>query len=138
MALSQLTTIIESLNGLAYAILGIPSIIFPLLIMRKPKKLALGEQVTVYLDEGNRTRGYYGRLLAYIQLPDKSFLNEVLVAEGFAYADLRFRHSFYYKYQNLQASARRQKKGLWPKVNYEQLPEWLKRKKPKLLSVRTP
>ena len=102
------------------------------------KKLALGEQVTVYLDEGNRTRGYYGRLLAYIQLPDKSFLNEVLVAEGFAYADLRFRHSFYYKYQNLQASARRQKKGLWPKVTHDQLPEWLKRKKPKLLSVRTP
>ena len=102
------------------------------------KKLALGEQVTVYLDEGNRTRGYYGRLLAYIQLPDKSFLNEVLVAEGFAYADLRFRHSLYYKYQNLQASARRQKKGLWPKVTHDQLPEWLKRKKPNLLSVRTP
>jgi len=96
-------------------------------------KLALAKQVTVYLDKGNRTRGYYGRLLAYVQLPDRRFLNEVLVAEGFAYADLRFRHSLYYKYQNLQASAHRQKKGLWEKVTREQLPEWLQRKKPNLL-----
>ena len=96
-------------------------------------KLALGKQVTVYLEE-HRTRGYYGRLLAYVQLSDGRFLNEVLVAEGFAYADLRFRHSFYYKYQNLQASARRQNKGLWPDVKREQLPEWLQRMKPSLLN----
>jgi hypothetical protein len=35
-------SIVESLNGLAYAILGIPSIIFPILIMRKPLVLACG------------------------------------------------------------------------------------------------
>jgi endonuclease YncB( thermonuclease family) len=97
------------------------------------KEQALGEQVTVYLDKGNRTRGYYGRLLAYVQLPDRRFLNEVLVAEGFAYADLRFRHSFSHKYEQLEASARRQKKGLWEKVTRDQLPEWLQRKKPNLL-----
>jgi len=97
-------------------------------------KLALGKKVTIYLDKGNRTRGYYGRLLAYVQLPDGRFLNEVLVAEGFAYADLRFRHSFYHKYQQLQASARRQNNGLWLNVKREQLPEWLKRKKPNLLN----
>jgi hypothetical protein len=33
---------VESLNGLAYAILGIPSIIFPILVMRKPVVLACG------------------------------------------------------------------------------------------------
>ncbi len=96
------------------------------------KELALGKQVTVYLEE-HRTRGYYGRLLAYVQLPDRRFLNEVLVAEGFAYADLRFKHSFSHKYEQLEASARRQKKGLWPKVTRDQLPEWLQRKKPNLL-----
>jgi len=32
-------------------------------------KVALGRRVCIYLDEGNRTRGYYGRLLAYVQLP---------------------------------------------------------------------
>ena len=96
-------------------------------------KLALGKQVTVYLEE-HRTRGYYGRLLAYVQLPDGGFLNVVLLTEGFAYADLRFRHSFYHKYPKLEASARSQKKGLWEKVTRDQLPEWLQRKKPNLLN----
>lgn len=87
------------------------------------KKLALGKQVTVYLEE-HRTRGKFGRLLAYVQLPDGRFLNEVIVAEGFAYADLRFRHSFYHKYKQLEATARSQKKGLWEKVTSEQMPQW--------------
>ena len=94
---------------------------------------ALGKQVTVYLEE-HRTRGKYGRLLAYVQLPDRRFLNEVLVTEGFAYADLRFRHSLYRRYEQLEGSARRQQKGLWEKVTREQLPEWLQRMEPELLS----
>ena len=93
---------------------------------------ALGKKVTVYLEE-HRTRGNYGRLLAYVQLPDGMFLNEVLLTEGFAYADLRFRHSLYRKYEQLEASARRQKKGLWKKITREQLPEWLQRMEPELL-----
>jgi len=98
-------------------------------------KLALGRQVTIYLQEHN-TRGKYGRLLAYVQLPDGRFLNEVLVSGGFAYADPRFRHSLYQKYKQLESSARRQKKGLWEKVTREQLPEWLQRIKPNLLLGR--
>jgi len=77
-------------------------------------KLALGKSVTVYLDK-NCTRGYYGRLLAYAQLPDGKFLNEVLLTEGFA-------------------TARTQRKGLWQNVTRRQLPEWLQKKKPKLLN----
>jgi len=90
------------------------------------KKLVLGKKVTVYLEE-HRTRGYYGRLLAYVQLPDDRFLNEVLLTEGFAYADTRFRHSFYHKYQQLEAAARSQKKGLWEKITPEQMPQWHRR-----------
>ncbi len=97
-------------------------------------KLVLGKPVTVYLDEGNNTRGKYGRLLAYVQLPDGRFLNEVLLTEGFAYADLRFRHSFYNRYKQLDASARGLKKGLWEKVTRDQLPEWLQQRKPNLLN----
>ncbi len=96
-------------------------------------KLALGKQVTVYLEE-RRTRGKYGRLLAYVQLPDGSFLNKVLLKEGYAYADLRFKHSFYNKYKQLESAARSGKKGLWEKVTREQLPEWLQRMKPNLLN----
>jgi micrococcal nuclease len=96
-------------------------------------ELALAKQVTVYLDEANNTRGKYGRLLAYVQLPDRRFLNEVLVTEGYAYADLRFRHSFHNKYAQLESLARAQGKGLWENVTREQLPEWLQREKPTLL-----
>jgi micrococcal nuclease len=98
------------------------------------KELALEKQVVVYLDEGNNTRGKYGRLLAYVQLPDDRFLNEVLLAEGLAYTDLRFRHSLYNKYKQLQALGQKQQKGLWANVTREQLPEWLQRMKPNLLN----
>ncbi len=87
------------------------------------REVTLGKQVTIYLEE-HRTRDKYGRLLAYVQLPDGSFLNEALLSEGFAYADTRFRHSFYYKYKQLESVARGQKKGLWPGVTPEQWPEW--------------
>jgi micrococcal nuclease len=93
----------------------------------------LGKEVVVYLDEANHTRDKYDRLLAYVQLPEGDFLNEKLLSQGFAYADLRFDHSFYNKYQQLQASARSLKRGLWKKVSREQLPEWLQREKPTLL-----
>lgn len=97
------------------------------------RELTLDKKVTVYLDEGNRTRGHYGRLLAYIQLPDERYLNEVLISEGYVYADLRFNHSFYNKYKQLQSRAHSQQKGLWKDVGREQLPEWLQRKRPDLL-----
>ncbi|MHC4293119.1 MAG: thermonuclease family protein [Planctomycetota bacterium] len=96
-------------------------------------KSTLNKQVTVFLDEGNNTRGKYGRLLAYIQLPDGRFVNEALLTGGFGYADVRFKHSFYHKYQQLETAARSQKKGLWQEVKREQLPIWLQREKPKLL-----
>jgi len=95
-------------------------------------KIALNQNVTVYLDE-KHTRDKYDRLLAYIQLLDGRYLNELLLSEGFAYADLRFKHSFYNKYVQLEASARSNKKGLWAGVTREQLPEWLQREKPNLL-----
>ena len=89
------------------------------------RKLALGKPVTLYLDSPNPTRGKYGRLLAYVKLADGGFLNEVLLTEGYAYADLRFSHSFYNKYRQLQSAARSAKKGLWQNVTPEQLPAWL-------------
>jgi len=97
------------------------------------KKVALDRKVRVYLDDGNRTRGYYGRVLAYVQLEDRRFLNELLVTEGYAYADVRFRHSHYNKYKQLDSAARGQQKGLWAEVTREQLPQWLQEKKPTLL-----
>jgi micrococcal nuclease len=97
-------------------------------------RLVLKKPVTILLDEGNSTRGRYGRLLAYVKLPDDRFLNEVLLTEGYAYADVRFRHSLYNKYKQLVAGARSLKKGLWENVTNDQMPEWRQRQTPDLLN----
>jgi len=86
--------------------------------------LALGKRVTVYLDEPAGSRDKYNRLLAYLQLPDGRFLNEELIQGGYAYAHLRFRHSYYSKYKQLEAGARAAKAGLWAGVSPDQMPLW--------------
>ena len=85
---------------------------------------ALGKKVTIYLEKEKNPRDKYHRLLAYIQLPDGKFLNEELLSEGYAYADLRFKHGLYNKYKQLESIARSQKKGLWANVTPEQMPKW--------------
>jgi micrococcal nuclease len=85
---------------------------------------AMGKRVTIHLEQDRKTRDKYHRLLAYVQLPDGRFLNEVLLSEGYAYADLRFKHSLYNKYKQLESLARKQNKGLWEKVTPEQMPKW--------------
>ena len=87
-------------------------------------KLTLGKQVTIYLEKEKNSRDIYHRLLAYIQLPDGTFLNEVLLSEGYAYADLRFKHGLYNKYKQLESVARSRKIGLWANVTPEQMPKW--------------
>jgi endonuclease YncB( thermonuclease family) len=93
------------------------------------QKAAFGKQVEIYLDQTNDTRGKYGRLLAYVKLPDGGFLNEILLSEGFAYADLRFHHSFYNKYKQLESRARTGNKGLWQNITPDRYPEWLRERK---------
>jgi len=100
------------------------------------RQTAIGTSVTVYLDEAGRTRGSYGRLLAYVELPDGGLLNDALLAEGLAYADLRFRHSRYQKCKQLEATSRSLRSGLWAGVAREQLPPWLQRMQPDLLANR--
>jgi len=98
------------------------------------RKLIAGKRVTVHLDETERTRCNYGRLLAYLELDDGTVLNELLLAEGYAYADLRFKHSYFHRYGQLEASARALRKGLWAKVTRDDLPDWLQRMRPDLLA----
>jgi micrococcal nuclease len=99
------------------------------------KKLCEHQLVTVLLDTVAGQRDKYGRLLAYIRLPDGSILNERLIAEGFGYADLRFEHSFYDQYAVLQEEVMRDKRGLWKGVTRDQFPQWLRQQRPDLLRV---
>lgn len=89
--------------------------------------MALGQKVAVIMDKVSKPRDKYHRLLCYIRLADGRILNESLVSEGFAYADTRFPHSYFEKYIQLEATARKEKKGLWKEVRKNQLPKWYKK-----------
>ncbi|MBN1765190.1 MAG: thermonuclease family protein [Sedimentisphaerales bacterium] len=90
-------------------------------------ELALNRQVLVQLEPFENTRGKYGRLLAYVYLPDGRLLNEILITEGYAYADPRFEHMLKQRFLQLEKNAQRDKKGLWENVTPEQWPSWYQR-----------
>ncbi len=85
------------------------------------RRLADDERVRLEL-EPHRTRGNHGRLLAYVYLPDGRMLNRVLVTEGYAYADPRYRHSRYEEFRRLQSEAMTDRRGLWEDVVPDKLP----------------
>lgn len=91
------------------------------------RSLANGKMVRVELIPG-RTRDRYGRLLAYIHLPDGTMLNERLVAEGYAYADTRFSHRLRARFVLLEEKARQARKGLWARVKLADMPPWRQRR----------
>ena len=92
------------------------------------RDLTLDQQVTVSLEPTKNTRGKYQRLLAYLYLPDGRMLNELLLTQGYAYADVRFPHQFRDRFLTLQQEARSQKKGLWRDVTPDQYPQWFRRR----------
>jgi len=94
---------------------------------RFAKDLCAGKRVTLRL-EPHRTRGKYGRLLAYVVLPDGRMLNRMLVEGGFGYADPRFEHSYKAEFADLQAKARAAGRGLWKDVTEAELPYYYRGK----------
>lgn len=94
---------------------------------------AQGKQVTVFLDTASDQRDRYGRLLAYIQLPDGKILNAEIIKNGYGYAYLSFPHSEFAAYKDLMQQAMDNKRGLWKNVTRDDLPKWLRSKRPDLL-----
>jgi len=78
----------------------------------KAAQLAEGRTVTLAL-EPHRTRGDFGRILAYVSLPDGTHLAEHLLKQGLARFDARFQHRHYRRYRLLEEQAKTQNKGLW-------------------------
>ena len=97
------------------------------------KDRAEGKEVTVLLDTAGDQRGHYGRLLAYIQLPDETILNAEIIKNGFGYAYLSYPHSEFSTYQRLMHQAIDSRAGLWKNASREDLPKWLRSKRPDLL-----
>ena len=71
-----------------------------------------GKIVTVLLDTVAEERDRYGRLLGYIKCADGQVFNEMLVKQGYAYADLRFDHYGFESYRKMMDNAVGNKVGL--------------------------
>ncbi len=91
------------------------------------KRTLAGRDVHVVLVPG-RTRGKYGRLLAYVFLErGAQMFNEMLLEKGYAYADLRFDHPYYKQFKDIEKRARRGGVGLWAAVTLDKMPGWKQR-----------
>jgi endonuclease YncB( thermonuclease family) len=83
------------------------------------RRKLLGERVHIVLSP-KRSRDKYGRLLAYVMLERAGrMFNEMLVAQGYGYADPRFEHHYDRQFRALEEKARKQGLGLWAKVGPE-------------------
>jgi len=72
-----------------------------------------------------KTRDSYGRLLAYVTLPDGRMLNRLLVSNGYAYADPRFPHPLRTEFAAAMKRARKARLGLWAQAAPVDLPAYL-------------
>ena len=91
------------------------------------EEMVAGRTVTIELDP-EKTRGKFGRLLGFVYTPDGKMLNEELLRSGHAYADGRWRHRFYFRFQQLEKQARKNKRGLWQKVKAQDMPPHVQRR----------
>jgi micrococcal nuclease len=80
----------------------------------KAKELLTGKRVSIEKDMSQGEVDKYGRLLAYIYLPDGRLFNRYMIAEGYGH---EYTYRLPYKYQKefkaAEARARSEKKGLW-------------------------
>jgi endonuclease YncB( thermonuclease family) len=53
--------------------------------------------------------------------------NEMLIEEGYGYADLRFDHLYFDRFRKTEAQARKAGVGLWKDVTLEKMPAWKQR-----------
>ncbi len=91
------------------------------------KQTLAGKDVNVVLAP-ERTRDKYGRLLAYVFCERGGpMFNEMLLEEGYAYADLRFDHSYKKQFESIEKRARKAGVGLWAGVTLDQMPAWKQR-----------
>jgi micrococcal nuclease len=90
------------------------------------KRLAEGETLRIELLPHD-TRDKYGRLLAYVHLPDGTMLNRRLVEEGYGYADPRFEHRRQSEFRKAMTQAQEKKRGLWAHPHPVDWPDYMKK-----------
>jgi len=86
---------------------------------RRLEVLINNQSVALQADPQNSNRDRYDRLLRYVYLPDGRMLNQIMVAEGYAFAYLAFPHSRLDQFEQLENTAREKKLGLWSACQIE-------------------
>lgn len=80
----------------------------------KAKSILTGQKVKIEIEPTQGVHDKYGRLLAYIFLPDGTLFNQMMIEEGYGH---EYTYRIPYKYQKefkaSQVRARELKKGLW-------------------------
>lgn len=106
---------------------GRPEMYFAIEAREFARQTLLDKTVNVVLAP-EKTRDRYGRLLAYVfcERGGRMF-NEMLIEEGYAYADPRFPHPYKKQFQSAEKRARKNGVGLWSGLNVEQMPAWRQR-----------
>ena len=85
------------------------------------EEMVAGRMVRIELEREN-TRGKFSRLLGFVYSDEGKMLNEELLRSGHAYADGRWQHRFYFRFQQIEKRARKNKRGLWGNVKAQDMP----------------
>ena len=75
------------------------------------KRLVDGKRVRLAYDQQRTDR--YGRTLAYVHLPDGTFVNAEIIRRGYGHAYTRFPFKYLERFRRLERDARRAGRGLW-------------------------
>lgn len=75
------------------------------------KELLTGARVRVEYDQERTDR--YGRTLAYLFLPDGTFVNEEIIRRGYGFAYTRFPFRYLERFRQREREAREAGAGLW-------------------------
>jgi micrococcal nuclease len=75
------------------------------------RTLVLGKRVALAYDRDRTDR--YGRTLAYVYLPDGTFVNAEIVRQGYGFAYTRFPFRYLDSFRRHEREARAARRGLW-------------------------
>jgi endonuclease YncB( thermonuclease family) len=91
------------------------------------QELLDGQQVHIVLST-KKTRGKYGRLLAYVYFERGGrMFNEMILEEGCAFADRRFAHHYVDRFEAIEKRARKAGAGMWAGIKSADMPAWRQR-----------
>lgn len=94
----------------------------------------LVEGKDVRLEAGDEPRDKYGRRLAYLFLPDGTFVNRHMVETGYAETFRRFAFTYKEEFLQLEQKAREARSGMWqerPDDWMTQFRHWLSARNPR-------